>query len=57
MTTDAYSPEQVATKTSLSIDEIKRALRAGELRAKRRGRRVLIPADALAKWLDSLEDY
>jgi len=53
----AYSPQEAAAATSLSHDVIEKAVRAGELPAKRRGRRILIPAGDLERWLDGLEDY
>jgi len=52
----AFSRAQAAEASSLSEDEIDRAIKRGDLRAKRVGRRVVIPAPALEAWLDSLAD-
>lgn len=64
MTTDltlvmpvAYSREDAARAAGLSEDEIDRAVRTGQLKAKKRGRRVLIPADALRTFIDDLPDW
>lgn len=61
----AFTTEEAATATGLSVDTIKRAIRSGALRAKRtaandadgKGRgKYVITADALTKWLESLVD-
>jgi len=49
--------KEAADLTGLSLSEIKRAIGAGELRPKARGRRILIPYADLIRWADSLPDY
>lgn len=52
----AYSRAEAVTQTTLSKDEIDRAIKRGDLRAKKNGRRVLILAKDLQAFLESLED-
>ena len=54
MTALAFSRIQAAESASLSKDEIDRAIRRGDLRAKRSGRRVLILASDLDAFLEGL---
>lgn len=51
-----YSRAEAAEETTLSEDEIDRAIRDGRLRAKKLGRRKLIKHDALVEFIDSLPD-
>ena len=52
----AYSRMGAADASSLSEDEIDRAIRAGQLRAKRKGRRVLVLREDLHAFLVALDD-
>lgn len=61
----AYSVEEAATATSMSVSTIRRALRSTDpaafpppLRAKKAGLKgkLLIPATELSRWLESLPD-
>lgn len=62
--TDTSNPMFLDVKTAakvtcLGVDTIKRAIRAGDLRAKRsgeRGGKFLISPAALQSWFDGLED-
>ena len=56
MTAIALSRAQAVEATSLSKDEIDRAIKRGDLRAKKSGRRVLILASDLERFVASLED-
>lgn len=56
MTALAYSREAASVATSLSEDEIDKAIKRGELRAKKKGRRVVILRADLEAWLGSLDD-
>ena len=47
---------QAVEATSLSKDEIDRAIRRGDLKAKRQGRRVLILASDLKDFITAMED-
>jgi excisionase family DNA binding protein len=51
--TDYLTPDDVADITGMSVYTIRAAVRAGELRATRPRRRILIHRDALADWLDA----
>ena len=53
----SYSRAGAVDATSLSEDEIDRAIREGRLRAKKQGRRVVILRSALEDFLESLDDY
>lgn len=53
----SYSRASAVEATSLSEDEIDRAIREGRLRAKKQGRRVVILRSALEDFLESLDDY
>jgi excisionase family DNA binding protein len=50
----SYTVDETAAATGLSPRSVRRAIWAGELRALRAGRRVLIPADAISEYLGSL---
>lgn len=52
----SYTPEQASAKTGIKPENLRRAIRAGELRAKKHGRFLLITDKALRTWLDGLED-
>lgn len=52
----AYDIESAAGLYSVSPDLIRRAIKAGELPAKRAGRKYLIGADALDVWFEGLGD-
>jgi excisionase family DNA binding protein len=47
----AFSPDTAAVFTSLSRDEIDRAISRGELETFRHLRRVLIPKTVVVEWL------
>jgi excisionase family DNA binding protein len=47
----AYSPQEVATATSLSLRRVMRAIAAGELKSTKIGRRRIIRADDLESFL------
>ncbi|NYG05709.1 excisionase family DNA binding protein [Phycicoccus badiiscoriae] len=53
----AVSVKEASGLTGLSEYELRQAINRGELPAKRRGRRVLVPVDGLKTWIDSLPDY
>lgn len=54
----AYSYAGAAEQLSVSIDTIRRLVRAGEIRAKKReGGRVMIPGSELDAWLQRQPDY
>lgn len=50
----SVSVRDAAGATSLSEYEIRQAINKGELPAVKRGRRLVIPYDALQSWLKSL---
>lgn len=59
----AYTRDEAAQTARVSKDRIDRAIRTGELKAKRPkgangkpGRAVVIPANALAQWLENEPD-
>ena len=52
----AYRINAFAAATGLSRSTVYAEIRAGKLRAKRRGSQTLITADAAAAYLDSLPD-
>lgn len=59
MTTDAreaLTREEAADLYGVSFDTIKRAIHAGDLKAKRVGRRYRVHRDDLRAWWDSLPD-
>lgn len=60
MTTDlrplAYTRDEAAAVLRLSKDKVDAAIRRGDLKAKRDGRAVVIPAKALDAYLDGLPD-
>ena len=47
----AYSKAELATQLGVSKDSVNRAIKGGEIRIVRFGRRVLIPCDQLARLL------
>lgn len=49
----AFSVKEFASKTSTSIPFIRTQIRAGRLKAVKRGRRILIPLDAANEFLDT----
>lgn len=53
----AYSPNTAAAATGTNRSRIFDALRTGELKARRLGRRVVIPADELKAWVDSFPNH
>jgi excisionase family DNA binding protein len=52
----AYSIKGAAEALDRSAWFIQREIQSGRLRAKRQGREYLIPAEAIAAWLDALPD-
>jgi len=55
----AYALPEAARVAGVSTDTLRRAIRATEppyLKAKKVGSKYVIPATALAEWLDSLPD-
>lgn len=53
----AYSPDEAAEETSFGLARIYQAMNAGELKARKSGKRTVIPHDELTKWIDSLPPY
>jgi excisionase family DNA binding protein len=53
----AYSVEQIAQKTTLSIPHLRNEIRAGKLRAKKVGRRVLVLDTELGRYLENQADW
>ena len=54
MTALAYSYEAAAEAVSVSVDTIKREVKANNLPVRYYGRKPLIPASALEKWFNAL---
>lgn len=52
----AYTRDEAAEVLRLSKAKVDQAIRAGELKAKRQGRDVVIPARSLEAYLDALPD-
>jgi excisionase family DNA binding protein len=50
----AFSVDEAAVRSDLGRDAIYAAVREGKLEAKKLGRRTLITADALRRFLDAL---
>lgn len=50
----AYSLERAAEVTDLSVDTLRRAIRAGQLEAVKVGKLVRIRPEAITAWLDNL---
>jgi excisionase family DNA binding protein len=48
----AYSVEDAAKQLSVSAQSIRRLIERGELKARRAGRRVLVPKNELERWLE-----
>ena len=53
----AFHIDQASHAGAGSRSEIYEALRRGELKAKKRGRRTIILRDELIRYLDTLPDY
>ena len=49
-----YDVEETASALGVSTRHVRRAIWEGQLRALRSGRRLLIPADALAEYVSTL---
>lgn len=52
----AYTRDEAAQMLRTSKDQIDKAIHSGRLQAKQQGRRIVIPARALEKYLDELPD-
>lgn len=52
----AYSLEEAAEAMSLSVSYLRRAVRSGQLRAKRIGQKYRISDDDLRAWFEALPD-
>lgn len=52
----AYSVAEAAEQTGFSQRKIRQLIADSELHAKKSGNRLLIPAESLTAWLDSLPD-
>jgi excisionase family DNA binding protein len=52
--TEVYSTEQVAKALGLSVTHILRAIKKGELEAKKTGKQYLITREAVRKYWESL---
>jgi excisionase family DNA binding protein len=52
----AYSVAEAAEQTGFSQRKIRQLIADSELAAKKAGNRLVIPADSLTTWLDSLPD-
>jgi excisionase family DNA binding protein len=50
----SFSVDETSAATGLSPRSIRRAIWAGQLRALRSGRRVIVPAEAIPEFLASL---
>ena len=53
----AYRTHQVADQLGVSTDTVRAWVRSGRLRAKRPGRTILIPAEALEEFLRDAPSY
>jgi excisionase family DNA binding protein len=49
----AYSLQEVAALLGLHLNTVRKHVRDGKIPSKKLGNRVLIPAQALAKWLQN----
>ena len=52
----SFSPDEAAESTSLSRDSIIKAIKSGELHAKKYGTRYVIPPASLQAYIDALPD-
>ena len=52
--TEVYSTDQVAQALNLSVRHILRAIKSGELEAKKTGKQYLITQEAVQKYWESL---
>lgn len=52
----SYTRQEAAEVMGVSLDTIRRAIKAGTLRAKKKGRVILVSPDALRDWFNGLED-
>jgi excisionase family DNA binding protein len=52
----AYTRDEAAEALRMSKAKVDQAIRLGDLKAKRNGRDILIPAKALDAYLESLQD-
>ena len=53
----AYSLDEASRTTSISVSELKRAIRAGHLKAKKLGHRVIITHEDLTEFISSITDW
>ena len=53
----AYSVAEAAKALGVSKTYVYQLLRAGEVKSKRSGRRVIIPVDSLREYVERLPDY
>jgi len=56
MTSIAYDLKGAAEVVPYSEDHLRREIRAGRLKAKQPGRKLIITAEALKEWIDSFTD-
>ncbi len=50
----AYSVEDAAKQLSVSSQSVRRLIDRGELKARRVGRRVIVPKNELERWLEGV---
>ncbi len=56
MTSIAYDLKGAAEVVPYAEDHLRREIRAGRLKAKQPGRKLIITAEALKEWIDSFTD-
>lgn len=53
----AYAVTEVAAMLGVSADTVRELIRGNSLPHKRLGRRVVIPAEAFARWLNDIDGW